>query len=63
MLFALFKILDVAMPSGNNNFFSTINVLLSGIVNITPDSFSDGGFCFNTKNAVKYCEKLLKDGQ
>ena len=36
MLLALCKILDVAMPSGNSNFFSTINVLLSGIVNIAP---------------------------
>ncbi|WP_409449832.1 dihydropteroate synthase [Chryseobacterium sp.] len=33
-----------------------------GILNLTPDSFSDGGR-FNTENsALKHTEKLLKDG-
>ena len=33
-----------------------------GIVNITPDSFSDGGRHASTAAALKYCEKLLRDG-
>ena len=33
-----------------------------GIVNITPDSFSDGGLHASTANALKHCEKLLRDG-
>ncbi len=33
-----------------------------GIVNITPDSFSDGGRNAGTQAALAYCERLLKDG-
>ncbi|MCR5882662.1 dihydropteroate synthase [Rhizobacter sp. J219] len=33
-----------------------------GIVNITPDSFSDGGRHATTQAAVAYCEQLLKEG-
>jgi dihydropteroate synthase len=33
-----------------------------GIVNVTPDSFSDGGRHVNTREALAHCEKLLKEG-
>jgi dihydropteroate synthase len=33
-----------------------------GIVNVTPDSFSDGGQHGNTRAALVHCEQLLKDG-
>lgn len=33
-----------------------------GIVNVTPDSFSDGGQHACTASALRYCEKLIKDG-
>ncbi|MDP2419522.1 dihydropteroate synthase [Rhodoferax sp.] len=33
-----------------------------GIVNVTPDSFSDGGRHATTASALRYCEQLLKDG-
>ena len=33
-----------------------------GIVNITPDSFSDGGRHAGTPAALVHCERLLKDG-
>jgi dihydropteroate synthase len=33
-----------------------------GIVNVTPDSFSDGGQHANTRAALQHCEQLLKDG-
>jgi dihydropteroate synthase len=33
-----------------------------GIVNITPDSFSDGGSHPDTRSALTHCEQLLKDG-
>lgn len=33
-----------------------------GIVNITPDSFSDGGRHASTLAALAHCEQLLKDG-
>ena len=33
-----------------------------GIVNVTPDSFSDGGQYASTAAALKHCERLLRDG-
>jgi dihydropteroate synthase len=33
-----------------------------GIVNITPDSFSDGGRHVNARSALAHCERLVKDG-
>jgi dihydropteroate synthase len=33
-----------------------------GIVNVTPDSFSDGGAHASTEAALRHCEQLLKDG-
>jgi len=33
-----------------------------GIVNVTPDSFSDGGLHANTRAALAHCERLLKEG-
>ena len=33
-----------------------------GIVNVTPDSFFDGGEHASTKAALKHCEKLVYDG-
>lgn len=36
--------------------------LVMGIVNITPDSFSDGGEHDNTENAVSHARRLIDDG-
>jgi dihydropteroate synthase len=36
--------------------------VVMGILNITPDSFSDGGQFFNEKNALSHCEKMLNEG-
>ena len=33
-----------------------------GIVNVTPDSFSDGGQHANTRSALAHCDQLLKEG-
>lgn len=33
-----------------------------GIVNVTPDSFSDGGQYASTSAALRHCEKLLEEG-
>lgn len=33
-----------------------------GIVNVTPDSFSDGGRYVGTAAALRQCEKLIKEG-
>jgi dihydropteroate synthase len=36
--------------------------LVMGIVNVTPDSFSDGGQHASSAAAMAHCDKLLKDG-
>lgn len=33
-----------------------------GIVNVTPDSFSDGGQSASTQAALRHCEQLLREG-
>lgn len=33
-----------------------------GIVNVTPDSFSDGGQHADTRSALAHCERLLEEG-
>lgn len=36
--------------------------MVMGIVNVTPDSFSDGGKCFDLASAVAHAEKLVAEG-
>jgi dihydropteroate synthase len=36
--------------------------LIMGVVNVTPDSFSDGGLSFDRDRAVEHALKLLEDG-
>lgn len=36
--------------------------IIMGVVNVTPDSFSDGGRFFNPQNAVKHALKLARQG-
>lgn len=36
--------------------------LVMGIVNVTPDSFSDGGHFFGEAAALRHCEQLLSEG-
>ena len=33
-----------------------------GILNVTPDSFSDGGFFYSLENAKRHAAKLIEDG-
>ena len=35
---------------------------MMGILNVTPDSFSDGGRYNQTDNALQHCEQLISDG-
>ena len=35
---------------------------IMGILNVTPDSFSDGGLFFLKDNALKHAEQMIKDG-
>lgn len=36
--------------------------LIMGVVNVTPDSFSDGGLYFDAKTAVAHAKQLVLDG-
>lgn len=36
--------------------------LIMGVVNVTPDSFSDGGLCANTELAVEHARRLAAEG-
>lgn len=36
--------------------------LIMGILNVTPDSFSDGGLFFLTRDAVSQAEKMVREG-
>lgn len=35
---------------------------IMGILNVTPDSFSDGGLFFNEKKAIEHARRLVEDG-
>lgn len=36
--------------------------LVMGIVNVTPDSFSDGGLCASTERALAHAARLIEEG-
>jgi dihydropteroate synthase len=42
--------------------FSFNRTYVMGILNVTPDSFSDGGNYFNTNDAINYAVQMLNDG-
>lgn len=48
------------MDIGNREFKNHTYVM--GILNVTPDSFSDGGRYNDTERALKHAEKLVTDG-
>lgn len=42
--------------------FTRSQPIIMGIVNVTPDSFSDGGLNFATENAVRHARQLIGQG-
>ena len=44
------------------HFFSWDRPLVMGILNLTPDSFFDGGTHNNINEILKHCEKMLTEG-
>lgn len=51
----IFKFKDKSIKSGEET-------ILCGIVNVTPDSFSDGGKFFGVDSAVKRALQLIDEG-
>lgn len=50
------------MKIGNKEFVMGERTYIMGILNVTPDSFSDGGKFNEIDAALKQVEKLIKDG-
>ena len=56
------------MSKTTKQFYKTTELLKTkkplfmGVLNITPDSFSDGGKYFNLADAVKHAEELINSG-
>lgn len=50
------------MKIGNKEFDTQAHTYVMGILNITPDSFSDGGKWNDKDKALKHVEEMIKDG-
>ena len=50
------------MQIGNNIFDLEKRAHIMGILNATPDSFSDGGSYENVDAALRCAEQMVKDG-
>lgn len=50
------------MIIGNRNFETGRKTYVMGILNVTPDSFSDGGRYTDSDSALRHCEQMIKDG-
>ena len=47
---------------GNKEFDLENKCYIMGILNVTPDSFSDGGKWNNMDSALKHTEEMIKEG-
>lgn len=47
---------------GNHRLTFGTRPLIMGILNVTPDSFSDGGLFFSSTDAVAQAEKMVREG-
>ena len=56
---SLRRIKPQGLPAKLNNLNRT---LIVGVLNVTPDSFSDGGEFSNTKSAINQAQKLITQG-
>lgn len=50
------------MEIGGKTFDTRHHTYIMGILNVTPDSFSDGGCFQNPDAALRHAEKMVKDG-
>ena len=50
------------MIIGRKEFDTNKHTYIMGILNVTPDSFSDGGRFFRPDAALKHAEKMIGDG-
>ena len=50
------------MKIGSKDFQFGERTYIMGILNVTPDSFSDGGSYYDMNAALKHAEKMIEDG-
>ena len=50
------------MIIGNKSFDTKNNTYIMGILNVTPDSFSDGGMYYSIDAALRHTEEMIRDG-
>lgn len=53
---------DIVYKFGNREFDFSKRTYVMGILNVTPDSFSDGGRYFSLDSAVEHAMKMVEDG-
>ena len=53
---------NIIKPKGNSIIFSTENAIVMGILNITDDSFYDGGKYVNKGDIIAQTKKMLDEG-
>lgn len=53
---------ELFMKIGSRNFDFKQNTYVMGILNVTPDSFSDGGKYRQTDAALRHAEQMIADG-
>ena len=50
------------MKIGNGEFDTENNTYVMGILNVTPDSFSDGGRFNSIDRALEHAEQMIEEG-
>lgn len=53
---------EVSPPTMDESIFNAARTLVMGIVNVTPDSFSDGGRFLEPASAIRHARALVEDG-
>ncbi len=56
------RVNKISNKKNKNSLLPKKNPLIMGILNITKDSFYDGGKYYNEKSALNHAEKLISDG-
>jgi dihydropteroate synthase len=57
-----FSVSNSIKGKSNSSVFSTKNPIVMGILNLTEDSFFDGGLYLNEKQIIARCKKMLEEG-
>ena len=57
-----FSVSNFTKIKSNSSVFSTKNPIVMGILNVTEDSFFDGGYYINEEQISARCKKMLEEG-